>query len=263
MKNDNFTIVIPSRFGSKRMPGKSLVNIKGKTMIQRVYEQCKKSNASHIIIATDDIRISDVVQDFTSDVELTSINHRSGTDRIFEVVDKLQLDDDHVIVNVQGDEPLIPPALINQVANNIARIPNINIATLCTDINNISDFINPNIVKVQRGRNNFAHLFSRAPIPFNKNWKNLIDLTNFDDSNVSYPIGLRHIGIYAYTYKSLKNFVSLDHTQSEITESLEQMRGLDNGMKIHCDNAVEKPQSGIDTDDDLYKVITYLDEKSP
>ena len=262
MNKNNFTIIIPSRFGSTRMPGKSLLDINGKTMIQRVFEQCKKSNAQQTIIATDDVRIKEAADIFNANTQLTSVEHLSGTDRIFEVARNLELDDDHIIVNVQGDEPLIPPSIINQVANNMATIPSIHIATLCVEINDIDDFINPNVVKVKRDINNISQLFSRAPIPFNKNWKSLLELSESNSKNTKYILGFRHIGIYAYTYKSLKDFVSFHQTQSETTESLEQMRALDNGMKIHCDIASDAPPSGIDTQEDLLKVRSYLEEQN-
>ena len=260
MTENNFTIIIPSRYGSTRMPGKSLVNIKGKSMIRRVYEQCSKSNANKIIIATDDDRIKNEGESFGAEVVLTSKNHRSGTDRIFEVAKQLNMNDDEIIINVQGDEPLIPPTIINQVANNISTSKNIEIATLCAPIQDEADFINPNIVKVTRDLNDLAQLFSRAPIPFNKNWKNLNEISNLQKDFGSMHLGYRHIGIYAYTFKALKSYVSLDQTKSEINESLEQLRALDNGMKIHCDLAYEIPPHGIDTVDDLSHLISHLEK---
>ena len=164
----SFTVVIPSRYGSSRLPGKPLVQIAGKPMVQRVYQQAKQSNAGRVVIATDDQRIVSAADGFAAEVMMTSPEHDSGTDRLQEVVTQLQLDDDHIVVNVQGDEPLIPPAVINQVANKLLQNPQAGIATLVEKITDIETVFNPNAVKVTMDTNGKALYFSRAPIPWSR-----------------------------------------------------------------------------------------------
>lgn len=260
----SFSIVIPSRFGSTRLPGKPLLDIAGKPMIQWVYEQTLKSNAVSVMIATDDVRIFDVCKSFTSDVMLTSIDHLSGTDRLQEVVANLSFPDDHIVVNVQGDEPLIPPMVINQVANNLSQHNSAGISTLCEKIDNITELLNPNAVKVVCDVNDQALFFSRAPVPWCREWPSMDQINSAaiaERESLFLNSGLhwfRHIGIYAYRVDTLNQFVRWPASNNETCESLEQLRALDNGIKIHCQEARVKIPAGVDTQDDLLKVRELL-----
>ncbi|MCP3907679.1 MAG: 3-deoxy-manno-octulosonate cytidylyltransferase [Oceanicoccus sp.] len=251
----SFTVVIPSRYGSSRLPGKPLVQIAGKPMVQRVYQQAKQSNAGRVVIATDDQRIVSAADGFAAEVMMTSPEHDSGTDRLQEVVTQLQLDDDHIVVNVQGDEPLIPPAVINQVANKLLQNPQAGIATLVEKITDIETVFNPNAVKVTMDTNGKALYFSRAPIPWSRD--------SFDGSNEQLPADVnyyRHIGIYAYRVSFLHQFVSWPSSSLEVTEKLEQLRALENGVTIMASEACEAIPAGIDTEQDLQAVRALFDQ---
>ena len=257
----SFTIIIPSRFGSTRLPGKALLDIAGKPMVQRVYEQSCQSKADEVLVATDDPRIAEVVTGFGGQVVMTSADHPSGTDRLQEVVSKKNYDDNHVVVNVQGDEPLIPPAVINQVAENLLSQPHAGIATLCERIIDPLDILNPNAVKVVRNLNGYAQLFSRSPVPWLRSWPSLDSMTASSDIAQLYAMPEsgsiqwhRHIGIYAYRVEVLNQFVAWPMTPGEQAESLEQLRALDNGVNIHCEEASISLPSGIDTIEDLERV---------
>ncbi len=257
----SFTIIIPSRFGSTRLPGKALLDIAGKPMVQRVYEQSCQSKADEVLVATDDPRIAEVVTGFGGQVVMTSADHPSGTDRLQEVVSKKNYDDNHVVVNVQGDEPLIPPAVINQVAENLLSQPHAGIATLCERIIDPLDILNPNAVKVVRNLNGYAQLFSRSPVPWLRSWPSLDSMTASSDIAQLYAMPKsgsiqwhRHIGIYAYRVEVLNQFVAWPMTPGEQAESLEQLRALDNGVNIHCEEASISLPSGIDTIEDLERV---------
>ena len=257
----SFTIIIPSRFGSTRLPGKALLDIAGKPMVQRVYEQSCQSKADEVLVATDDPRIAEVVTGFGGQVVMTSADHPSGTDRLQEVVSKKNYDDNHVVVNVQGDEPLIPPAVINQVAENLLSQPHAGIATLCERIIDPLDILNPNAVKVVRNLNGYAQLFSRSPVPWLRSWPSLDSMTASSDIAQLYAMPKsgsiqwhRHIGIYAYRVEVLNQFVAWPMTPGEQAESLEQLRALDNGVNIHCEEASVSLPSGIDTIEDLERV---------
>lgn len=263
----SFSIVIPSRFGSTRLEGKALLDIAGKPMVQRVYEQSCLSDADEVLVATDDSRIADAVNAFGGQVVMTSDKHPSGTDRLEEVVTKKAYAKDHVVVNVQGDEPLIPPEVINQVAANLLSNTNAGIATLCERITDQSEIVNPNAVKVVRNQHNFAQLFSRAPIPWLRNWPSLdsIGSDSHLDSSFAMPPDdaiqwFRHIGIYAYRVNVLKQFVSWPMSAGEKAESLEQLRALDNGIAIHCEETKCRLPGGIDTQEDLDRVRALFNE---
>jgi len=257
----SFTIIIPSRFGSTRLAGKALLDIAGKPMVQRVYEQSCQSKANEVLVATDDPRIAEVVTGFGGQVVMTSAEHPSGTDRLQEVVSKKHYDDNHVVVNVQGDEPLIPPAVINQVAENLLSQSKAGIATLCERITDPLDIINPNAVKVVRNQNGFAQLFSRSPVPWLRSWPSLNTISANSDIAQLYALPdnesiqwHRHIGIYAYRVEVLNQFVAWPMSPGEQAESLEQLRALDNGVNIHCEEASVSLPSGIDTLEDLERV---------
>ena len=217
------TGIIPARFASKRFPGKPLIDIHGKSMLQRVYEQCQKSNLNRILVATDDKRIAEHVQDFTGEVILTASSHKSGTDRIAEAAIKLNLQDDSIVVNIQGDEPFIHPEDINLL---LACFENrrTQIATLVKKINALETIENPNNPKVVLNVNKEALYFSRAPIP------HLKDLKKQDWLN--HHTFFEHIGIYGFRTAVLKEISQLPSSFLEQKEGLEQLRWLENGYSI-------------------------------
>ena len=253
----DFTVVIPARYSSTRLPGKPLKDIAGLSMIQRVYHQAQKSKAAQVIVATDDQRVVDQVVSFGGEVCLTSEHHQSGTDRLQEVAKQFGFSDDHIIVNVQGDEPLIPPAVINQVADNLATNLDAGVATLCEPIANDSDFANPNVVKVVADSQGMALYFSRAPIPWPRDYK---DHRVEGMSSTLKP--MRHIGIYAYRVAMLNHFIHWPMAPIEVLECLEQLRFMWNGERIHVDQAKALVPGGVDTEEDLQRVINLLSEDS-
>lgn len=260
----SFSIIIPSRFSSTRLPGKPLLDIAGKPMIQWVYERSIQSDAENVIIATDDQRIVEVCRQFTSNVMLTSVDHLSGTDRLQEAVNRQAFAEDHIVVNVQGDEPLIPPEVINQVANNLAINHSAGISTLCEKIENVEDLSNPNAVKVVCDINEKALYFSRAAVPWSREWPSPKDHSAAalkSRESILLNSGFhwyRHIGIYAYRVSILNQFVQWPATNNERCESLEQLRALDNGVTIHCQQAIANIPAGVDTQDDLVNVRALL-----
>jgi 3-deoxy-manno-octulosonate cytidylyltransferase (CMP-KDO synthetase) len=254
----SFSVVIPARYASSRLPGKPLLDIAGKPMIQHVYERAKESEASSVVIATDDPRIADAAAGFGADFVMTSPDHPSGTDRLEEVVRSLGFYSDDIVVNVQGDEPLIPPRIINQVAHNLAAEAEASIATLCEEISDTETLFSPNVVKVVFDTKGFAQYFSRAPIPWARDHFGSLfpgALPQTMPGNINY---YRHIGIYAYRVKFLRSFVKWDPSPLELTECLEQLRALWNGEKIHVDLADEQPPAGVDTQADLDRVRKIL-----
>ncbi len=245
----SYTIIIPARYASTRLPGKPLKDIAGKTMVQRVYEQALLSQADRVIVATDDQRIFDAVSGFDGDVIMTSADHESGTDRLQEVVAKLSLADDHIVVNVQGDEPLIPPEVIDQVAGNLANSPESGIATLVESINDVETVFNPNAVKVTMDSQGRALYFSRAPMPWAR------DIFDVDEKRLPETAKYyRHIGIYAYRVSLLHQFVKWQPSSLEVTEKLEQLRAMENGVAISVEEACRQIPTGIDTEEDLSAV---------
>jgi 3-deoxy-manno-octulosonate cytidylyltransferase (CMP-KDO synthetase) len=244
-----FHIVIPARFGSERLPGKPLLDIVGKPMVQRVFEQAKRAGAERVIIATDNTDIYEAAKGFGAEVVMTSPNHPSGTDRLEEVVRTLEFDDDDIVVNVQGDEPLIPPSIIKQVANNLAEHPQAGIATLCERLHDLDSVLNPNVVKAVFDEHGLASYFSRAPIPYARDA--MTEKPPRLPSNAEY---YRHIGMYAYRVSFLKQYVSWVPSMTEQTEKLEQLRALSNGVPIHIEVAHETPPAGVDTLEDLERV---------
>lgn len=235
-----FKVVIPARFASSRLPGKPLLDIAGKPMVIQVALQASKSNADEVVIATDHLPISQVVGQHGFISVMTREDHPSGTDRIAEVVQQLDWSDDIIVVNVQGDEPLIDPQLINEVANSLARDAQAVMATACHPIHEIEAFENPNIVKVVLNAKARAMYFSRAPIPYPR------DAEYREHLNVH-----RHIGIYAYRVGFLKQYASLPATPLEKIESLEQLRVLYHGYQIAVTVTENAPASGVDTQADL------------
>lgn len=264
-----FSIVIPARYASTRLPGKPLLDIAGKPMIQHVYERAMASSADEVIVATDDRRVLEVVQDFGGEVVLTRADHPSGTDRLNEVAELRGYASDRILVNVQGDEPLIPVAVIEQVASNMALIETAGMATLCEAITTVEDLLDPNAVKVVRDSHNMALYFSRAPMPFPRDavdpTASLVAGQLHGPALDSYMrehgarVGwFRHIGLYAYRCSVLKDFVTWPMAALEHCEKLEQLRALYNGVNIHCAEAVEPVPAGVDTAQDLARVCAVF-----
>lgn len=248
-----YTVVIPARYASTRLPGKPLQDIAGKPMIRRVWEQARKSGAQRVVVATDNRKILEACEGFGAEALLTRVEHNSGTDRLAEVADRLGLAADAIVVNVQGDEPLIPPSVIDQVALNLASHPEAAIATLAEPIGDSQALFNPNVVKVVSDINGLALTFSRAPLPWARD--------EFAHDRESLPSAVpyrRHIGIYAYRAGFLADFVAWGPCWLENTECLEQLRALWHGIRIHVADAVEAPPAGVDTAEDLDRVRKLL-----
>jgi len=247
----NFSIIIPARYASTRFPGKPLISLNGKTMIERVYEQCSKVGAKAVYIATDDQRIFDHASTFCNHVLMTKSDHVSGTDRLQECAGLIGLNDEHILVNVQGDEPFIAVDNIIQVAQLLETHSDCDMATLYESITKLEDFLNPNVVKVVSSQNK-AQYFSRACIPFDRDTF-LHGVTQLPTSGAK-----RHIGIYAYRKSALDQFVKYEQSIHEKTESLEQLRFLDNKIGIAIDLASQTSMPGIDTPEDVQWAISYL-----
>jgi 3-deoxy-manno-octulosonate cytidylyltransferase (CMP-KDO synthetase) len=244
-----FTVVIPARYGSTRLPGKPLLDIHGKPMVRHVWEQAQLSSAARVVIATDDERIFDAARTFGAEVLMTSPTHPSGTDRLQQVVTALGFEDEHIVVNVQGDEPLIPPQVIDQVASNLEANARAGIATLREEIAVIEDLLSPNIVKVVSDIYGMALYFSRAPVPYPRD-AFMQDRKRMPAQGTWY----RHIGIYAYRTQLLHQFVTWLPAPQERLECLEQLRALHNGVAIHVDTACQRVPGGVDTQHDLDEV---------
>ncbi len=244
----DYHIVIPARYASQRFPGKPLVDINGRSMLEHVYKVAINSDASSVIIATDDQRIKDVASTFCDTVLMTSADHQSGTDRLAEVSEIMQWDDNEIVVNLQGDEPLTPPELLHQVATNLSQNTDASMATLTTLISHDDEIVDPNIVKVVTDKNGYALYFSRAPIPFKR------DLT--ETSQLSFY--QRHLGIYAYRVRFLNAYSKMPQCELEMIEKLEQLRAMYHGYKIHTQQAITLPGPGIDTPEDLLKIQSLL-----
>ncbi len=251
--NPPFIVVIPARYASSRLPGKPLQDIAGKPMIRHVWEQACKSAAQRVVVATDDARIVAACAEFGAEVLLTRPDHESGTDRLAEVAAALGLAADAIVVNVQGDEPMIPPAVIDQVAANLAAHPEASIATLAEPLEDAQLLFNPNVVKVLSDIHGLALTFSRAPLPWARD--------DFAQDCAALPQGVpyrRHIGIYAYRAGFLADFVAWGPCWLESTECLEQLRALWHGQRIHVADAIEAPPAGVDTAEDLQRVRSLL-----
>ncbi len=240
-----FHIIIPARYQSSRLPGKALVTIGDKPMIQHVVECCKRSDAISVVVATDDNRIVEAVAGFGGQSVLTSSDHESGSDRIAEACEILNFDDDTIVVNVQGDEPDMPAALINQLADALFSESKAMSATASAPLDDIQQLQDPSIVKVVTDKYDYAVYFSRATIPW---------VRSENDSGLAadaWEIVRRHLGIYAYRVAYLKKFSALSSCDLEYREKLEQLRSIWHGDKILVVEAVETPGPGIDTEEDL------------
>jgi len=247
----SFIVVIPARYQSTRLPGKPLLDIAGKPMVLHVVEQARRSSAAAVYVATDDARIADVCRHSGVNVCMTDPLHPSGTDRIAEVARKLGLAEQAIVVNVQGDEPLIPPAVIDQVAANLAARPDSGICTLFAPITEEAEFHNPNAVKLVTDAAGRVLYFSRAAIPWPRDGLTVQTLAH----------AKRHIGLYAYRVQVLQQFVAWAPSPLEETEKLEQLRAMHHGVAIHAAQCCEYIPAGVDTPADLEHVRKLLAER--
>lgn len=243
-----FRIVIPARHSSTRLPGKPLLDICGKPMVLRVLDRALEAGADEVWVATDHQGIADVVERAGGKVILTAAEHPSGTDRLAEVATRLGWADDDVVVNVQGDEPLIPPQLIGAAAAALTDDAEAAIATACHPLESAEEFFNPNVVKVVLDRRQVALYFSRAPIAYPRD----------TPDQLPSPAPLRHIGIYGYRVSFLRLFPKLAQAPLERTESLEQLRALWHGHRIAVHITPHAPGPGVDTPEDLERVRRLL-----
>jgi 3-deoxy-manno-octulosonate cytidylyltransferase (CMP-KDO synthetase) len=250
-----FSVVIPARYASTRLPGKPLADIAGLPMIVRVARQALSSGAREVVIATDDERVRSAVRKHGLDAVLTRTDHQSGSDRVMEVVTAKGWAPDHIVVNVQGDEPLIPPVVIEQVARLLIDNPDVAVATLCEAIDDVARVFDPNVVKLVRNVDGRALYFSRAPIPWRRD-----DFASADRSTLALRerAWWRHIGIYGYRVAGLARFCDLPAGTLERIEALEQLRLLENGIDIIVGDAVAEVPGGVDTPADLDRVRALL-----
>lgn len=251
-------VVIPARLGSTRLPGKPLLRIAGRPMIEHVCERAVESGIGEVIVATDEKEVVAVVERFGGKAVLTSSSHESGTDRLAEVAQLAGWGDDTIVVNLQGDEPLMDPALVGGVASNLAQDAAAGIATLATPILNRSDIFSPDVVKVVVDQSSHALYFSRAPIPWVRG--------DYDrDSGDEIPSAfrpLRHLGIYAYRVGVLRQIAASPPVPIELAECLEQLRALWHGIQIHVAVIDDAPGHGVDTPEDLERVTKILEARA-
>ena len=241
-----FSVIIPARYASSRLPAKMLKEINGKSLIEHTYSNAIKSNASRVIIATDDERIKTVAEGFGAEVCMTNDSHTSGTSRIAEAVSFLNFQNDDVIVNLQGDEPMMSPSAINQVASNLVN-SGMSVATLCEAIDTEDAYFDENCVKVVYNSRGRAMYFSRSPVPAFR-----------DGQNINLDLCFRHIGLYAYRVNFLKNYSNMPISRLETAEKLEQLTFLMEGFDIHVDVSFASTGYGVDTESDLIKVKKEL-----
>ena len=252
----SFVVVIPARYASTRLPGKPLANIHGKPLVQHVVEKALQSGADRVIVATDDARVQQALQSTGVEVCMTSPDHQSGTERLAEVCRHYGFAADTIIVNVQGDEPLIPPVIIRQVADNLAAA-SAPMATLSVPIRDAEEAFNPNAVKVVTDREGYALYFSRASIPWDRDRFAASDRVAGSREQIGDHYQ-RHIGIYAYRAGFIQRYVDWAPSVLEQVEALEQLRVLWYGEKIHVAQALQAPPVGVDTQADLDKVRALL-----
>lgn len=240
----SFTVIIPARFASSRLPGKLLLDLAGKPVLQHTIERALASEARKVVVATEDADIAELAKTAGVTAVMTSPDHATGSDRIEQAAALLGLAGEETVVNVQGDEPLIPVSAINQVAHNLSSHAGAGIATLCEEITDAGEFADPNAVKVVRDERGFALYFSRAPIPHD-----------------GASLALRHIGVYAYRVDFLRRFVRWPRSGLETGEGLEQLRALSHGVKVHVGVSRERFPPGIDTREDLAANTAFLAAK--
>ena len=253
-----FRVVIPARYGSTRLPGKPLLELAGKPLLQWVYERALRCGADEVVVATDDERIATVARGFGAPVMLTAASHETGTDRIAEVADRAGWDPSVMVVNLQGDEPLMPAALVQQAAALLASHASADIATLAVPLDTLQALLDPNVVKVVTTLQGRALYFSRAPIPWHRDEAPAGLL-----SQCSHEGARRHIGLYAYRVGALRRLAALQPTPLERLERLEQLRALEHGMDIRVDNAQVLPGPDVNTPDDVARVVALLAAQIP
>ena len=248
-----FKVVIPARYASSRLPAKPLLDIGGRPMLQWVIEAALQSGAEEVLVATDDARIAAVAVDphrpDCSLAVMTRADHASGTDRIAEVVKVREWPDHTIVVNVQGDEPQLPPALVAQAASLLEQRQDADVATLCTPVVSLREFLDPNVVKVVTSNDGAALYFSRAPIPWTRDGaqEGLLSQTDFRGAH-------RHLGVYAYRVDALRRLTAMPPSELELTEKLEQLRALQGGLRVMVAVATQVPPAGVDTEADLQRV---------
>jgi 3-deoxy-manno-octulosonate cytidylyltransferase (CMP-KDO synthetase) len=251
-----FHVIIPARFASTRLPGKPLLEINGRPLIQWVWQSAVASGAASVLVATDDERIRSAAAAFGADCVMTSPDHVSGTDRIAETVRRKGFAADDIVVNLQGDEPMMPADVVARVSQSLHEAAGSEISTAVAPVQSLQEFLDPNCVKALRARDGRALYFSRAPVPWPR-----------DDSAANSPTShagaWRHIGIYAYRVRSLLQFAAWPPTPLETTEKLEQLRALEHGMHIHLVALAQSPPAGIDTQADLERVRAALRKAWP
>ena len=246
-----FHVIIPARFAASRLPGKPLLMIGDRPLIQWVWQRALASGAESVLVATDDERIKSAVQAFGGECLMTAAHHASGTDRIAEVVRVRGFSPDDIVVNLQGDEPMMPAEVIAGVAAALQQSQNIDIATAVAPIESLREFLDPNCVKALRAGDGRALYFSRAPVPWPR------DNLTADQPN-RFAGAWRHIGIYGYRVHSLLQFAAWPPAPLESIENLEQLRALENGMRIQLVNLPAPPPAGVDTPEDLERVRAIL-----
>ncbi len=244
-----FKVVIPARYHSSRLPGKVLADIAGRPMLRWVYANAVASGADQVVVATDSEAVADACRGFDAEVRVTSGHHATGTDRLAEVVAEMGEEDGTIVVNVQGDEPLLPPALIRQVAADLEAHGDADVATLCEPVTRVEDLFDPHVVKVVRDHGGYALYFSRAPIPWHRDGFSARD-KRLPPEEEHY----RHLGIYAYRVAYLRYFAAHPPCAVERLESLEQLRALHGGHRVHVAVAEAIPGPGVDTPEDLERV---------
>jgi len=248
-----FKVVIPARYTSQRLPGKPLAQLHGKPLILHVCERARESGADQVVVATDDERIQDACRAVGVTAELTRVDHESGTDRIAEVAKRAGWNDEDIVVNLQGDEPLMPARAIRQVAELLNARSDAQLATLCTPVNSLAEYLNPNVVKVVSDRSGRALYFSRAPIPWNRDGAD-----QGLNSQRKWQGACRHIGLYAYRVATLSRLTELPVCELERLEKLEQLRAMWDGMHVVVAAADETPGPSVDTREDLLQVANLM-----
>ena len=248
----DFHVIIPARLDSTRLPGKVLIDIGGKPMLQHVYENARESGANSVVIATDNNQVAEVAEGFGATVCMTSSDHQSGSERLAEAVEARDYEPDEIVVNLQADEPFMPPKVIRQVAAALDDHSNVKVASVCEAMTSVDELLDPNTVKVILNRRHFAMYFSRSPVP----WQKALDQQSgeIDFNNCYY----RHIGIYASRVSFLGEYIEIPSCPLEGLEKLEQLRILWNGIKIFMTISDTAIPPGIDTESDLKRARDYI-----
>jgi 3-deoxy-manno-octulosonate cytidylyltransferase (CMP-KDO synthetase) len=249
-----FGVIVPARYASARLPGKPLLDLGGKPMVVRVLENARRAGAAFALVATDDERIARAVRDAGGEAMLTSAEHRTGTDRLAEVAQRKKLDPELVVVNLQGDEPLLPAEFVQKVAGALLNDRDASLSTLATELRRRDQLFDPNVVKVVTDRRGRALYFSRAPIPWLRGEFSHAPGSQAADSELPRGLFWRHVGLYAYRVSTLQQLSSAEPAPSENAESLEQLRALFLGLSIQVERVLELPEGGVDTEADAERV---------